>query len=554
MVGWRGGGTRSFMAVRLVVVSVSVLGVNLGLVRPASADLTPTYSQVAGQLRTSTGVALRLEKAPKLSEGVKSCGDTIPQQVDPSSVRNFCYYEHELFPKDYDTTVTFTYTLDLPNSDRTLKDSGYDLIGYESAKFGAANPLTHSVGPTCVIRKVQASAPDQHFRCTTDTVQNRFTSNFPEPHWNVTWDPIPSSSSKVYFIGDSVTAGFGYCGSEGGASKWIDCGTNTPISNAWIDVNSITQCQPQTDPVDDRCSNNNYTSAPWNAGPWLNEPGAPDVAYPYVIAKEQDPRGAAAVYDWAMTGSTPADWDAGGPFSGQLERIKDSYVVMTLGANPLLSDYLAVGVPGVVGPTGPCADSTVIAGFGSAYAAPLDALTHDGHPGVLYCFEQKWAQYKQGEHLLSVYKTLLQHGNRVVVLGYPAGCPWSFGTWQPLPGVPGPASGQACTSKKHPDYDDTSVQISQWDQAQAVSNDANAKIKALVELAGRYTSKPGNITFALPDQSAWAAHQPPGSNSWEFLNDTWVHPNADGHKQLATTVVAAMCDAFRHWCGGPPKW
>jgi hypothetical protein len=39
-----------------------------------------------------------------------------------------------------------------------------------------------------------------------------------------------------------------------------------------------------------------------------------------------------------------------------------------------------------------------------------------------------------------------------------------------------------------------------------------------------------------------------------FKNDTWVHPNAEGHKQMAATVIKAMCSFYRHWCGTPPKW
>ena len=39
-----------------------------------------------------------------------------------------------------------------------------------------------------------------------------------------------------------------------------------------------------------------------------------------------------------------------------------------------------------------------------------------------------------------------------------------------------------------------------------------------------------------------------------FKNDTWVHPNVEGHKQLAETVLAAMCHDYQRWCGTPPKW
>lgn len=156
---------------------------------------------------------------------------------------------------------------------------------------------------------------------------------------------------------------------------------------------------------------------------------------------------------------------------------------------------------------------------------------------------------------LRAYKTLLGNGNHVVVLGYPAVCPWSFGTWQPLPNAfDGPATGKACTSKSLPTEGNPSVQTSQWDQAQAIIDFANDNIKNQVNLAGEQTGKSAFITFAVP--SGWAGHQPPGSNSWVFLNDTWVHPNVEGQKQLANTVISAMWTAFKHWCGNSasPTW
>ncbi|MEI2786645.1 MAG: hypothetical protein V9E82_13235 [Candidatus Nanopelagicales bacterium] len=39
-----------------------------------------------------------------------------------------------------------------------------------------------------------------------------------------------------------------------------------------------------------------------------------------------------------------------------------------------------------------------------------------------------------------------------------------------------------------------------------------------------------------------------------FKNDTWIHPSAAGHQQLAKTVTAAMCEGFGQWCGQQPTW
>jgi hypothetical protein len=85
-------------------------------------------------------------------------------------------------------------------------------------------------------------------------------------------------------------------------------------------------------------------------------------------------------------------------------------------------------------------------------------------------------------------------------------------------------------------------------------NDANSKIQAVVARAGRETNHAADIQFVLPDQGAWAGHQAWTGTPWVFKNDTWVHPNVEGHRQLAATVVTAMCAQFKHWCGATPSW
>jgi hypothetical protein len=364
----------------------------------------------------------------------------------------------------------------------------------------------------------------------------------------------------VIFIGDSVTAGFGYCGTEGGAnSANINCRPNESIADRWTGENSLRACAPDEalSPPNDRCSNNNSRGAPWNAGPWFHRPNAPDIAYPYVIAEQQS---GALVYDWAVTGSTPADWDpvTRGAFGNQTKTITDSYVVMTLGANPLLAAYLKITTFNFPQVSGSCADTTIINGglFHASYAARLDGGLDDGPPGVLRCFNEKWESLKQGIHLLNVYKALIANGDHVLVLGYPLGCPWDFGTWQPELRLEGPSHGEPCTSQTLPEYSliHPSPQISQFDQARALDNDANTKIEAVVREAEASPGGQGKIFFTLPDQSAWANHQAWSSDPWVFKNDTWVHPNAGGHKQLAATVVKAMCGDYHHWCGTPPTW
>ena len=447
---------------------------------------------------------------------------------------------------------------DAAASERWFVPSGYAADGHVKV------PTVGDTELSCSIARVDGNRPARRFSCQTSTVRDIRTSFDPGPKWTVTGGPIPpSDADHVVFIGDSVTAGFGYCGAEGGSnSDRVSCGVNGTMANSWyLGDNSLVVCQPVDAPttVNDRCSNNNFRGAPWDAGPWADQPTAPTIAYPFVIAKTQRPAGDATVEDWAMTGSTPKDWDPdGGAFGPQLQKIKNSYVAMTLGANPLLSDYLHILLATVYPIKGVCASSTrIVQNLGrqvNYYAAPLDAEQHSGKWGVLHCFDEQWNKINQGGHLLSIYKALLERNNHVLVMGYPAGCPWSFGDWQPDGNlVDGPAKGYACDKQTLPRWDGNG-RLSQWDQAKAIGEYANGKMERLAAQAGAEANKPGDIRFVRPDQDAWSRHQAWNGDSWIFKNDTWVHPSVAGHEQLARTVTGGMCDAFGHWCGSPPHW
>lgn len=366
-------------------------------------------------------------------------------------------------------------------------------------------------------------------------------------------DPQPS----VVFIGDSVTAGFGYFGQKENA-KNISGTVNNPFPSSWyFGDNSLSDCSPAgTGTPIDQCSNNNFNGAPWSAGAWQAGPKAPNVAYSYQIAGSQDPVNAAPVENWAVTGSTPAQWDTGGPFNYQLKNIKNTHVVMTLGANPILSSFLQIKLSLVPVTNGACADSTQWLGWTGWWAYPTSK--------VVGCADQQWAQNQQTAHLESVYKTLLQNQNKVLVMQYYRTCPWSFGNWQPEGNVDkGPASGNSCPSQKQKVSECSNCPVkgttTQWDQAVAAQNAMNAKIAAAVgEVQQWAKNQPGikasDLQLAVPNQGAWEQHQAWHSDSWVFKNDTWIHPSKAGHAQLAKTVTSAMCSAFGQWCGEQPRW
>ena len=526
------------------------------LAAPAAAGIT---SKAASHLQAGLGLELHL-KSFNLHEGNTTCGagqlDDRPALVPAGKSDGFCY-RSDGYPRSDPTEFTFKYTIWLSHAGR-LVDSGYTLWGHAeivAVHVGVEMP-NNQWG--CGIEKTNPNAAIEHFDCQLTTERDAKGSDDPVPTWKVTFQPTPEGVPKVFFIGDSVTAGFGYCGTEGGAnSANINCGPNESMADSWKGETGLRACAPPDEadfkPVNDRCSNNNSLGAPWSAGPWFPDPNAPDVAYPYVIAKQQS---GALVYDWAMTGSIPADWDPDrkSAFGDQTKTIRNSYVVMTLGANPLLAAYVKITVFGIKVTGGQCAETTTFLTMGrlTRYAAPLDGTDR----GVLRCLNEKWDSLEQGKHLLNVYKTLLANGNHVLVLGYPLGCPWTFGTWQPAANLfVGPSKGHACTSETLPEYGTLPPpRLSQFDQARALANHLNAKIDAVVKQAAASAGGQGKIFFALPDQAAWTNHQAWSSDPWVFKNDTWVHPNGAGHKQLAATVLTAMCAHFRHWCRTPPKW
>jgi hypothetical protein len=374
---------------------------------------------------------------------------------------------------------------------------------------------------------------------------------------------VAAPGNTVTFIGDSVTAGFGYCGPAETAAG-VQCRPNQEMANSWVvGKNSLKDCAPPDPPLNptDACSNDNDKGAPWNAPPWSPGPDAPDVAYPYQIAASQSPDGGAAVSDWAVTGATPADWDPdGGIYGPQLKKLDDQYVVMTLGANPLLSYFTNIVFPVInrYDVVGECVGSTGYdegGFFSKTYSGPIS--------NAVGCLDRKWDRLHQTRHLVNVYKTLLTQNDHILILGYYTACSWSFGNWQPRANIArGPAAGDSCHSQSRQVSPHDTARVTQWEQAIAVATRLNQRIHHAVIEAQDWakTQWPGttryqDLAWTRPDEAAWAQHQPHSPlGSWILRNDTWIHPSKAGAAQLAHTVTSAMCADFRHWCGATPHW
>jgi hypothetical protein len=365
----------------------------------------------------------------------------------------------------------------------------------------------------------------------------------------------PEYEDKMTFIGDSVTAGFGYCGTK--ESSRVSCGLNQEMEDNWKwGDTALKKCAPEDGKVpDDACSNDNVDGKPWTADPWKAGPNAPKIAYPFQIAARQNGPEKAEISDWAVTGATPKDWDPdGGAFGDHLDQLKNQYVGMTVGANPLLASFTNVESFTATQTTGDCVDSTGkkegIWGFRSWYSGPISNATD--------CLKNLWNKVDQTKHLVNIYTKLLSQNDRVVVMGYYRDCSWSFGNWQPETNLfVGPSKGNSCKSQEREVSRNDSRTVTQWDQAVAVGKELNNLIQDAVEKAKAQarsqwpdTNRDDNLVFTTPDQNEWEQHQPKSSfGSWILLNDTWIHPNKDGAGNLATTVEDAMCQHFDHWCG-----
>jgi len=142
------------------------------------------------------------------------------------------------------------------------------------------------------------------------------------------WVPVKVARRDgvvVRVIGDSVTAGFGY----------YDNGAPMPFT-------SLLSCKPGTTTYNDACSSNSTNRSNQDAG--VNY--APDYGLSNNIswvAQWANEHGVTNFENLAVTGSEPSNWTEGGQFHATTQRViaeNPDYILMTMGANPLLSDML----------------------------------------------------------------------------------------------------------------------------------------------------------------------------------------------------------------------
>jgi lysophospholipase L1-like esterase len=133
------------------------------------------------------------------------------------------------------------------------------------------------------------------------------------------------SGAVVRALGDSVTAGFGY----------YDDGTQMQFT-------SLLSCKPAEKIYNDACSSNSTNRD--------NEEAGVDYAPDYGLANNvswaaqwSNEHGVSNYANFAVSGSEPSDWVPGGQLYETTRRIEaeePDYILITIGANPLLSEVL----------------------------------------------------------------------------------------------------------------------------------------------------------------------------------------------------------------------
>jgi lysophospholipase L1-like esterase len=181
----------------------------------------------------------------------------------------------------------------------------------------------------------------------------------------------------VRAMGDSVTAGFGYY-SDGSLMPFL----------------SLYECKPVGEVLDDACSSNSTaTKNGLKEVPYASDYGlSNNVSW---AAQWANQYGVTNYKNYAVSGSEPVNWAPGGSLystTQQIESEDPDYILMTIGANPILANTL----------------------FG---AGPMEcALESDIVGGYSECVEEAFESVHLRAELKSLYTDLVQKTHATIYL------------------------------------------------------------------------------------------------------------------------------------------
>jgi lysophospholipase L1-like esterase len=367
---------------RQITLQVAILGANGPLLfsRARLNAGTPRTPERRQRFTFVHRVALSLEQAQAVSDGAK-VAIKVPGRVD---------INHDGTPE---LTQTSSSLMSLqPGGGQALCASVPQLHAYFNKRTATRLPTcTADVrwriarGPGHGTAKIRDGwlryTPAAKFR-GTDTLQLASLSRGASA--SAESEPAPVvvrvgsvAHAVVRAMGDSVTAGFGY----------YDTGTPMPLLN-------LLECKPGNVNLIDSCSSNSAV---------LNNEAkkveyAPDFGLANNIswaAQWSNEHGIADYENLAISGSEPGQWAPGGPLyptTKQIESEDPDYILMTIGANPLLDEML-FGI-----------DSMGCAVYSDLFG------------GYRECIEESFAKIRLHENVEDLYRELIKNTDATIYL------------------------------------------------------------------------------------------------------------------------------------------
>jgi len=318
-----------------------------------------------------------------------------------------------------------------------------------------------------------------------------------------------ASGAVVRALGDSVTAGFGYYS-----------------NGAPMTIEHLLECRPAEKVFNDACSSNSLNTSSKNPEVVY----APDWGLSNNIswaAQWANEHGIANFENLAVSGSEPSDWAPGGEFHKTTEQVESEdpdYVLMTIGANPLLDQML----------------------FG------LDnmgcAIYSDIFGGYSECIQRSFAGVHLRENLKALYTDLVQHTDATIYLmQYHLSVPsiaLAYSATQIAEMVQLMNSEIAAVAAEvnpqrlqvvTPPHFDVGIDISPV----YPSNSSCSRLGYKVD-GPSVQSAPTQKELAILHPLSFCKGPASGGPPWVISGDTGVHPSAAGYQQMASQVPAPV--------------
>lgn len=317
---------------------------------------------------------------------------------------------------------------------------------------------------------------------------------------------LSGEGPSVRALGDSVTAGFGY----------YDDGSLMPFT-------SLLSCKPGDRGYDDACSSNSLNRS--------NEEAAIEYAPDYGLsnnvswaAQWANEHGVTDYANFAVSGSEPSDWSPGGQLYDTTRRIEaedPDYILLTAGANPLLSEML-FGI-----------DNMGCAIWSNVFGEYRE------------CIEEAFAKVELRADLKALYSELVDNTRATIYLmQYPLSVPataLAYSTTQiammgqllneQIASVAGEVDGVRLRPVAPPHFN-AGVDIS------PVFPSEYSCSRLGYEVDGRSVQSNPSQDELLLDHPLSFCSGPAKGRPWVIGGDTGIHPSATGYAQMASQLPA----------------